>query len=628
MADLEARFVKRGLWTNIEQGPLMGKTITTDIKTGTIVVALLAVLSSAAITNLWHLFAFLAHQLRADGRAADGLQRQQQALLRTLPMPSSLVVDSIKLWWMWRRRTTRVLARSLIYVLLGGLFSVGMVVVGVFSSFVVTTSNIPVLVSSPFCGPLDVDPSGENLIASLVGLRSFYTSVRGVTKPYVDGCYQNTTTELPARCRQVFIRPNIPLSQERVKCPFSSDICLDLGGDMTAVQLDSGLVDLNEAFGMNMASADRVQFRKRTTCSVLKTDGRTSLVNASGIPPPLFPYLPNEQLLLLHYGNRRTGQRLVNASFSHSLLAANTTKNYGTGYVAAFTAPELGDVSDINPLAEMRNSDADLVIIAIHMNRVYYSNPVNDPVFAAHSPYAFTDGVTRKNTTFYFSDFSSGVVGCTEQVYYPGASPIQLAALRLLVSTNLVYGIFAGLDSGLKSSALSADGFVVSLPDDQWINEVISLEQYVWGSLQTVISGYAVGPQVRDESAEEFVRKNMTNGERGLCGLQRMRKSGGFVNINVFGLAFIITFSLAISMLDFFLLKLLIVLTRFRRIMAPRLDRWIQDGVLQLQRRAYEASGEGTWIKLEDEVPLTVGNRQLRELPLQSIRATTTYLKF
>jgi len=51
MAELGDRFVKRGLWTNVEQGPVLGRTITTDTRSGTLIVALLAVLSTLGRIN-------------------------------------------------------------------------------------------------------------------------------------------------------------------------------------------------------------------------------------------------------------------------------------------------------------------------------------------------------------------------------------------------------------------------------------------------------------------------------------------------------------------------------------------------------------------------------------------------
>ena len=46
MAELDPRYVKLGLWTDWEQGAIMGKTITTTTRTGNAVIALLAIVST------------------------------------------------------------------------------------------------------------------------------------------------------------------------------------------------------------------------------------------------------------------------------------------------------------------------------------------------------------------------------------------------------------------------------------------------------------------------------------------------------------------------------------------------------------------------------------------------------
>ena len=87
-------------------------------------------------------------------------------------------------------------------------------------------------------------------------------------------------------------------------------------------------------------------------------------------------------------------------------------------------------------------------------------------------------------------------------------------------------------------------------------------------------------------------------------------------NINVFGLSFIVAFSCLVAILDWTILKFLIFLSRFRRALAPRIDRWIQDGVWQLQRRAYEGEGYRQWTNLEADVPLTQAGQTLKDLPI------------
>jgi hypothetical protein len=94
-------------------------------------------------------------------------------------------------------------------------------------------------------------------------------------------------------------------------------------------------------------------------------------------------------------------------------------------------------------------------------------------------------------------------------------------------------------------------------------------------------------------------------------------------NVSVFGLAFIITFSTVIFVLNTFILRFCIFLSRFRRALAPRLDRWVQDGVFQLQRRAFDAQGRGHWSGTDDEVPCTAAGEILEELPEESVSIRT-----
>lgn len=90
-------------------------------------------------------------------------------------------------------------------------------------------------------------------------------------------------------------------------------------------------------------------------------------------------------------------------------------------------------------------------------------------------------------------------------------------------------------------------------------------------------------------------------------------------NINVFALSLIIAIFGIFATLDLILLKFLIFLQRFKRALAPRIDQWIQDGIFQIQRKAYEAYSQGTWDekRLERDIPATIGADALERLPLE-----------
>ncbi|ORY10988.1 hypothetical protein BCR34DRAFT_588267 [Clohesyomyces aquaticus] len=151
------------------------------------------------------------------------------------------------------------------------------------------------------------------------------------------------------------------------------------------------------------------------------------------------------------------------------------------------------------------------------------------------------------------------------------------------------------------------------------VQEVIGWEAFVWAVLQTAVSDYAIGSAVREPSARAYMKNNTTKGEKELCQVQRVRMAGGFVTVNTFGLALIAVFSILSATIDFMLPRFSITLSKFRRAMAPKLDRGIRDGVFQLQRRAYEVEGRGSWQHIEKEKPVTTGNERLEDLPIASV---------
>lgn len=308
-----------------------------------IVIALLAILSalgkylapskSSALTvsgtaHLWHLIAFAYHQIRADGRPSNGMFRQQQALLRQLPTPSSLMADSIKLWWSWRKRSDHALASTVTPLILALLCTIGTLAAGILSSYVVDSTNLEVLVNSPYCGRIN------RTEATKISTGGYTGAVIAVSEPYALECYGKDTLKdiaVPIRCR-AYVQPNVDLKVERTPCPYKANMCI--GSDPSlgpAVTIDSGLIDLNKEFGLNLVDLDRVKFRKRTSCGILPVDGYTTLLNASALPQYLIgrSTLPGEELMLYHYGPRPSLGEWANITSLTSLAGAKFGKSFG-----------------------------------------------------------------------------------------------------------------------------------------------------------------------------------------------------------------------------------------------------------------------------------------------------------
>jgi len=325
MSEIESSFVKRGLWVDLEKSATMGSTITTDIRTGTLIAALLAVLCSLATNHLWHLITFLIHQYRADGKPSDAFSRQQQVILRTLPTPSAVVSDYIKLYFSWRGNSTRRgKFRSIVIPILAAIVTIATVLSGVFSSYVVDTTALQVLAKSSFCGPINISDESHNSVS-----KNYTPAVRTLAEPLAQDCYQSNSTNF-ARCN-IYTKPRIPFHVQRTECPWPSSMCI--GRDKPSVSMDSGLLDVNDAFGLNLPSNGKVQFRKKTTCAVLPLENRTTVIPATAYKGYSRPPLPEEQFLIFHFGELGGNDTWRNATFVGSLAKTNVTDGFTTRYV-------------------------------------------------------------------------------------------------------------------------------------------------------------------------------------------------------------------------------------------------------------------------------------------------------
>ncbi|KAF2822182.1 hypothetical protein CC86DRAFT_262550, partial [Ophiobolus disseminans] len=609
MSQLQAEYVRRGYWVNMKGGPIMGQTITTDVRTGTLVVALLAVLTTLGLGHLWNIFIFSYHQARAKGRITDGHFHQQQALLRTLPPPNAIASGWIQLWWAWRGKADHAFARTWALAMLSVLFTLLTVAVGIFVSFVISNTDIEVLVDSPLCGPLHLERWVYQHL-NTVDFQDYFMSVLSTSRVYSQNCYQNTSI-LPAQC-STHIRPSIPFTITRKGCPFS-EICSNIV--QPGVSFDSGFLDANDAFGMNLHSDDSVRFRRKNTCSFLEVEGHYEIKNFTTELPDQMRY---EEAINLYFGKIKDGlYGLVNHTFSIGSMTTTYNSVYSMLAANYYNFPTR---NNLIPLPEMHTVDADLSINALLKNSVVYAQPVEDPIFAAHKPRRAISLVSNATATYYLSDFPVAVFACREQVRrsqtdYPGATLIQLTAIQVLQSSAFIMSTAAALSSGLKAGdGMQGRKFVPSLSNDQWLKELVGWETHVWAGLQHLVADYAIGAAARVPGMTASTRHEMNEGEKALCRSVRMRMSGGFVNINVFALSFIIALTCTFTLVDIVLLRILIYTGKFRRALAPRIERWIQDGVFHLQRRAYEEQEQVEWERLNKEIPVTVEKAKLPEL--------------
>ena len=277
-------------------------------------------MSTVGATHLWNLLLFMLHQHRATGHPQDALSRQQQTLLRTLPAPGSFFTEAVKLWWTWRRKDGRVFLRCLFPAVISLLFAISTLSASVFSSAIVNSSDIEVLVYSPHCGFRNFT---RYYLGPAPGERNYVSTYEDIGETYANRCYKGSSRYSESGCQNVFTNPRIPFTTKDAACPFEDRMCIPKGAP--AMEMDSGLLDLNKHFGLNLEKKNGVKFRRKTTCSVLPTDGYVTYLNISDLPQTLADgwleqpriTLPGERVVLSHFGGTyytKNGSSIVDVS--------------------------------------------------------------------------------------------------------------------------------------------------------------------------------------------------------------------------------------------------------------------------------------------------------------------------
>lgn len=242
----------------------------------------------------------------------DALFRQQQAMLRTLPTPSSVVAEAVKLWWAWRKRADRPFLRSALLVLIAILFTAMTIAASIFSSLIVKTGTIDVLVDSSRCAAVRLNGTAW---------RTYSDALTQTAPAYTQTCYQDGA--LSASCN-VFTRPNILPKASNVTCPFNETMC----DTEDSIRVDSGLIDVGKAFGLNLAAENGVSMRKKTECTILPIEGYYEVYYLEDFPffkPEIRDIIAGEQIVPVFYGPR--SDLISPESFLGYLVASNVSGN-------------------------------------------------------------------------------------------------------------------------------------------------------------------------------------------------------------------------------------------------------------------------------------------------------------
>ncbi|KAF7192392.1 hypothetical protein HII31_06424 [Pseudocercospora fuligena] len=628
MAEVDSSLIYQGFWINHDHGPVLGATITTSQQSAYALVALLAIIVATAATSAWNLLLFATHQIRATSAPCDGLFRQQQVMFRTLASPGTVFTESVKMLAVWSHRNQwRMHARCVMPAILGLTFALATVAAGIFSSSIVNIADLPVLVRSSSCKMF-------NTTANLVGDDCsegaiFHRTYRDAVASYNRQCYVGQ--RVPSQCHS-YVVPRIDVQTTPADCPFQESIC----SKEQAIVLDTGYLDSHNTFGFNAPPEDRVQFRRRATCVPLNVQDYASLVNADDVDFQKYFHrapLGDEQIWRFHYGDNPIADLDGNITALYSTTVANATFSYTAQGVTAYSEPDMVPSNMFEPIAELEHTSGDTTVLFIYGNSVLSFVPINASIYAAHRPvsHRFVARDRVDNVTVYGVDQPAGVIGCTEEYEYcvslagrgdqrqcsglrgmisggfetilPSATKKQLVTLKAFAAANTLGGIANAVNGDPIFLNITTDWEMVDgVPGDQWKLDVKTMETYVRAQLQTMLAKQATG----FEGARCMTYPPTTEAERLSCRNRKVVKQGGFANINVFGLAFTLVMFGVLTTLDFGVLRFFLLLEKPSTSRRSRIRHWIQDGVFQLQRAAYEAwEKDIVWTRQGKEIPTT-----------------------
>jgi hypothetical protein len=275
MASFQDEFqVYTGFWTNWSHGPILGATLTLSRRNANILISFTSIFLSVVGTRFWRILCIILHRWYSQPfeHSLDGLHHQRQLLLRNSHSPDAGLLSFLQLSLAWRASPRkRVLAATLLPMVLAALTFAGFIVAGGFSATISTSAGQEVLLDASNCG-LPLYQNDE---------RISYSDQSGRASDminYAQQCYSADASGL-LDCA-AFVRSSLSSTIDtNATCPFQPEICKNQHGNL---YMDSGFIDSDTHLGLNGPAADRIRLRIVTHCAPLVSSGYTSSFEFQG----------------------------------------------------------------------------------------------------------------------------------------------------------------------------------------------------------------------------------------------------------------------------------------------------------------------------------------------------------
>ncbi|KAF2150220.1 hypothetical protein K461DRAFT_315187 [Myriangium duriaei CBS 260.36] len=604
-----AQDVYTGVWINYSKGVVLGATITLSSRYANILTAFLAAFVKFVGSQMWSILSFAIHQWRSSLADKDGLYHQRQVLFRNTNSPLSAAWIFTKQWWAWKRVMDGTFLRSFGWIIFATsyalLFAVCSVLVGEVSG---AESTLRLLKPSS-CGFLVQDSVGIPAQTSHNFL-SINSSIKAAD--YVKRCYSSS---IPALGCTEFVQRVLNLTTNiNATCPFKEGMCVY--SDTAAFSLDTGLLDSRDHFGVNSADSDRLGFRKLTTCAPIVLTNYTTHKNSTLAPD----YFQMEVW---------AGQTTANTTFAYETVASNTNQGWDVSTVLSMNQIQ----STWIPIPMFNRTDADVSMIFITPNSVYFEARNYDPIFGATRPLFNTTQLDGTIEEFYDSNKFIAAIGCMEQfqVCHPdgtgctpldGIYPMLDRAIHNSVPFNPVQLVTAvrfatAASSTLVSNLLDGRGGSVlhvqemvhglkqsALPSNQWMLEVLGWSQSSLAAMQQAFADYVAQPA---DIAGYHVQGWPDKVNQGMCHSQLTRTTNNTTSFSVLGVSIILGVGGLIVLVSLIIEPVVgFVRNKFMKASRYKQLNWILDDKFQIQRMMYEGAGMGgKWRNAKAAVPTT-----------------------
>lgn len=548
--------------------------------------------------------------------------------------------------WTWSGRARLTLVRTIPWAFFCLSYMVLFGVAAVFSSEITKGPGPARLVIGETCGYWESDGDGTTIAeVKAYGQRVANTSL--AADAYARSCYGGSYDVLS--CSKL-VRPSIStIVNATASCPFADGMCIT--GDTGAYEIVTHKIDSLYDLGINSRHSDRLEMQKVATCAPVTQEGFTQTLpggSESGIG------LDGDTIYQFMYGPSKLGTTDFNATDYTHQYNDHTVMDSVSYMLSSQThnAGPIGIIGGWNPIPEINRTDADVALLFLMQNGVSYSEPVDDPIFAAHDVMDLSGYLA--GAVYYNTDNYVTTMGCTDQ--YKICNPenkqctdlmgimqilpwiaennndrlnlntIQQAiAIRLMRSAqtssigNVLFAM--GEKALLAKDVLVQSTMSAGLPDNQWQLEMESWVNKGLADLQLKVVEYATGPASvvtgsrvnqpwKDEDGDSMI--NVV--AEAMCYSQMINDTTDTVSFSILGMVILFSIGGLIILLSL-LIDVIVgwVQQKFNIGTHARMC-WLLDDKLQLHRYLNQELGHGQWTEDYENMPATVSPEHFNTL--------------